>query len=123
LDVYPVWTFIRTGRLSCSLHLLALVPVSVDLTSRWWVVVHVKRCAKAVTNSSFARRAITCGVKLCWSCTKCQWTPNVFSRILCYKYNISTKGFANKIARFYKQLLNKFLTCFWHVFNRFLTGS
>ena len=48
---------------------------------------------------------------LCWSCTKCQWTPNVFLSFTCYKYNISTKGFANKIGRFYEQLLNNFLTC------------
>jgi hypothetical protein len=109
-DFHPNWTFIQTGRSSRSLHLLTFVPVSVELTSRWWVVVQVKRCVKAVTNSTFARRAVTCGVMLCWSCTKCQWTPNVFLSFTCYKYNISTKGFANKIGRFYEQLLNNFLT-------------
>jgi hypothetical protein len=121
--VFPIRIFVQTGCPSCSLRLQTLLLVPGEPTPRWWVAVHVKRCAKAVTNSSLARRAITCGVMLFWSCTKCQWTPNVFSRTCVYKYNIPTTGFANKLACFYQQLLNNFLTCFWHVFNTFLTSS
>jgi hypothetical protein len=142
LDVYPVWTFIRTGRLSCldvhSTRTFILTERSSEPDVYPATRVYKLSCSFRVSRPPGG------GLPFDWNGARkpsrilplrvershagwCSADPvqNVNELLMfylsftCYKYNISTIGFANKIARFYKQLLNNFLTCFWRFFNSF----